>query len=59
MPTLIYYGENDVGLGKKGAKYLSQIPDHEIVVVPNGKHPCYLDDPVMWHKNLVSFVKKL
>ena len=56
-PTLIVFGENDRNLGVKGAQNMANIPDHEQVMVPNGKHPCYLDDPELWHRSLIQFVK--
>ena len=59
IPTLIVYGEKDLGLGRKGATYLSNIPNSKELVIPNGKHPCYLDDPELWHKNLIQFVKSI
>ena len=59
VPTLIYYGENDLGLGKRGAEFLSKIPNHQTVVVPNGKHPCYLDDSELWHTTLINFISSL
>jgi len=59
IPALIYYGEKDLGLGKRGAEFLSKIPNSKTVIVPNGKHPAYLDDPDLWHTTLLKFISTL
>ena len=35
---------------------MKNTPNHEIVMIPNGKHPCYLDDPELWHKSIINFI---
>ena len=59
VPTLVIYGELDRGLGTKSAKKLEKIPNSETLVIPNGKHPCYLDDPDLFHKKIIAFVQSL
>ena len=58
VPLQIVYGEEDKNLGVKGAKVMQNAPNHEIVVIPNGKHPCYLDNPDLWHEKLISFIER-
>ena len=57
VPTLVIYGQLDRGLGVKSAAKLTKIPNSETLVIPNGKHPCYLDDPDLFHEKLIAFVK--
>ena len=57
-PSKIIYGENDTtGYGKEGAEILQNIPGSETVIFKNGSHPCYLDNPELWHKTLLSFIR--
>ncbi len=28
-------------------------------IIPNGSHPCYLDDPKLWNSLLLNFVSEL
>ena len=56
VPLQIVYGELDKNLGVKGMKVMKNAPNHEVVMIPNGKHPCYLDDPDLWHKSIINFI---
>ena len=56
VPTLIVYGELDKGLGERGARLLSNIPHSKTVVIPGGKHPCYLDNPDLFHSSILQFM---
>ena len=59
-PTMIVVGQKDTGLGRTAVRHLSQIPSStKAQVFPNGRHPCYLDDPKRWHRLLYNFEKKL
>ena len=59
VPTLIIYGENDTSFVNGRKKLLSAIPQSEIVEIPNGSHPCYLDNPDLFHKSILDFLKTL
>lgn len=59
VQTFIIYGELDKALGVRSAKYLSQIPNSKTLVIPHGQHPCYLDDPELFHNEILSFIKSL
>eukprot|EP00640_Fibrocapsa_japonica_P004186 CAMPEP_0113935546 /NCGR_PEP_ID=MMETSP1339-20121228/2688_1 /TAXON_ID=94617 /ORGANISM="Fibrocapsa japonica" /LENGTH=224 /DNA_ID=CAMNT_0000937747 /DNA_START=58 /DNA_END=732 /DNA_ORIENTATION=+ /assembly_acc=CAM_ASM_000762 len=56
VPTLIFYGENDTGIGQPGAAYLRNIPTSHEVVVPNAPHACYLANPQMFYDNLLGLL---
>mmetsp|Transcript_29116 Transcript_29116/g.38294 ORF Transcript_29116/g.38294 Transcript_29116/m.38294 type:complete len:218 (+) Transcript_29116:81-734(+) len=55
VKTLIVYGEMD-RMGNASAGLLSKIPDHTVVMIPKGSHPCYLDNPEMFHEALSAFL---
>ena len=58
VPTLIIYGEKDGG-GKRSSQILSKIPNSRVEVIPNGRHPAYLDNPKLFHKLVIEFVNDL
>uniref|UniRef100_H2YKV0 AB hydrolase-1 domain-containing protein n=1 Tax=Ciona savignyi TaxID=51511 RepID=H2YKV0_CIOSA len=58
VSTLIIYGERDKGATEKN-KLLSMIPGSKVVMIPNAEHPCYLDDPILFHNSLLNFLKTL
>lgn len=58
VPLLIVYGENDKNLGVKGMKVMSSVPNHEVVMIPDGQHPCYLDNPELFHSSIVKFMQQ-
>jgi len=57
IPVQIVYGEEDGNLGVKGMKVMKSVPNHEIVMIPGGKHPCYLDDPDLFHTSIIKFMQ--
>ena len=58
VPTMIVYGELDRSLGLSSASDLKLIPTStEPQVLPGAKHPAYLDQPDLWHKLLINFVR--
>lgn len=60
VPTLIVYGELDTGLGVRSAADLALIPTAtKPQELPGAKHPAYLDQPDLWHKLVVNFLKLL
>lgn len=59
VPTLIVYGDLDTNLGVISLKNLKNLPDHEVFVLPNSRHPAYLDQPQMWHDKIQSFLTSI
>ena len=56
--TLILWGENDqISDPANGVLLKSEIAGSELVVFAGANHPCYLEQPELWHKSLVDFVK--
>jgi pimeloyl-ACP methyl ester carboxylesterase len=37
---------------------MGQIAGSSFFVIDGAPHPCYLDQPVIWHRELVSFLEK-
>lgn len=56
MPALIVFGEMD-RMGAKASSLLQAIPESRLFVVPGASHPCYLDDPELFHKELLGFLQ--
>lgn len=56
VPTLIIYGEKDHTLGHTSRDDLLNIPSSQAVVLPDAKHPAYLDQPDMFHTLLYNFI---
>ena len=57
-PTLIVFGERDP-LKQRLLPLLEKIPNHQTVIIPRGSHPCYLDNPQIWHSSLISFLNRI
>lgn len=58
VPTLIVWGSEDaISPITNGHLLDSHIPDSELVMVQGAPHPCYLDQPDIWHWELISFLK--
>ena len=54
VPTLIIVGELD---GRGSSKALRNIPtSSDIIVIPKGGHPAYLNAPELWHQLLHNFI---
>ncbi len=60
VPTLIFWGRDDrlVPL-KQGEKLNRVLPDSQLVVLDDASHPCYLDKPVDFHRELLQFLRGL
>jgi len=58
-PTLVIYGQNDPQLNTPNKELLVSIPKSDLVVIPDAEHPCYLDDPDLFHSKVVQFLKQL
>ena len=60
IPTMIVYGEKDAGLGKSSYNDLKEIATStKAQVLPEARHPAYLDQPEEWHKLLHNFLQLL
>ena len=60
LPTMIVMGERDTGIGSRSRDDLTLIPTAtRPQVLPKAGHPCYLDQPDMWHQLLYNFIKAL
>uniref|UniRef100_A0A8C2EKT9 Putative protein-lysine deacylase ABHD14B n=1 Tax=Cyprinus carpio TaxID=7962 RepID=A0A8C2EKT9_CYPCA len=58
-PALIVYGDQDTQLGEASLSNLKNLPNHKVVVMKGAGHPCYLDDPEIWHKAVLDFLQQL
>ncbi len=60
MPTLIFWGENDRLVPvKKGEQLSRAMPNSRLVVLEGAGHPCYLDRPFDFHRELLQFLRGL
>jgi len=60
VPTMIVYGEKDLGLGLTSAKHLSDIPTSTTPqILADSRHPAYLDQPEVWHQLIYNFMLHL
>lgn len=58
--TLIIWGENDqISDPRNGVLLHESIPGSRLVVFSGAKHPCYLEQPELWHKILLNFAKNI
>ncbi|CAM9675863.1 unnamed protein product [Ectocarpus sp. 4 AP-2014] len=57
VPALIVYGELD-RMGSRASSLLSSIPGSRVLMVPGASHPCYIDEPDMFHESLLSFLNE-
>ena len=54
--TLIVWGENDQISDPANGRLLEErIPGATLVTFLGAKHPCYLEQPDLWHKTLLDF----
>lgn len=55
-PTLVIHGEFD---RSKSSALLSLLPNAKTFEIPNGKHPCYLQNPDLFHTVIYNFLSRL
>jgi abhydrolase domain-containing protein 14 len=56
--TLILWGENDQVSNPANGRLLEEkIEGSKLVVFQGAKHPCYLEQPELWHQTLLNFAK--
>ncbi|NXP52114.1 ABHEA protein, partial [Heliornis fulica] len=58
-PTLILYGDRDTRLGSQALRSLQHLPGHQVAVLPDAGHACYLDKPDYFHRVLLGFLHQL
>lgn len=57
VPTLIFWGENDrIVPVKEGQRLSKAMPGSRLVVLEDAGHPCYLDQPFAFHRELLQFL---
>uniref|UniRef100_A0A8C1XBP9 Putative protein-lysine deacylase ABHD14B n=1 Tax=Cyprinus carpio TaxID=7962 RepID=A0A8C1XBP9_CYPCA len=57
--TAEQYRDQDTQLGEASLSNLKNLPNHKVVVMKGAGHPCYLDDPEIWHKAVLDFLQQL
>ena len=60
LPTLIMWGEKDEIIPlEKSDDLAAAIVDSKRIILKGAGHPCYLDRPDEFHRELITFVKSL
>ncbi len=60
VPTLIFWGRNDRLVPvKQGERLNGALADSRLVVLEDASHPCYLDKPLDFHRELLQFLRGL
>ncbi len=59
VPCLIVWGSTDTVAPLENGRLLHQkIQGAELRIFDNAGHPCYLDQPDLWHQELLTFLRK-
>ncbi|NXP10193.1 ABHEA protein, partial [Thinocorus orbignyianus] len=58
-PTLILYGDRDTRLGLQALQNLRHLPRHQVAMVPDAGHACYLEKTEDFHRTLLGFLRQL
>ena len=60
VPTLIFWGRDDRLIPLKQGEQLNRaLPASQLVVLDGAGHPCYLDKPLDFHRELLQFLRGL
>ena len=60
VPALIFWGSEDRTIPLKQGEQLSRaMPASRLVVLDGASHPCYLDRPLDFHRELLQFLRGL
>ncbi|MEM7582149.1 MAG: alpha/beta fold hydrolase [Acidobacteriota bacterium] len=60
VPTLIFWGSQDRVIPIKQGEQLNRVmPNSRLVVIDGAQHPCYLDQPFEFHRELLQFLRGL
>lgn len=58
--TLIVWGENDqISPPDNGTLLNESLAESKLVIFKGAKHPCYLEQPELWHQTLLNFAKTI
>ncbi len=58
--TLIVWGEQDqISEPANGVLLHNEVAGSKLVTFQGAKHPCYLEQPELWHKTLLNFVEEI
>lgn len=56
LPTLVVWGsEDNVFPLEQGRRLAQMIPGAELLVLEGARHPCYLDQPKLFHERVLAF----
>jgi len=56
--TLIVWGKNDqISDPANGSLLHESVPGSKLVIFKGAKHPCYLEQPELWHETLLKFAQ--
>jgi abhydrolase domain-containing protein 14 len=59
VPCLVFWGGKDRVAPLESGKLLAEkIKGAELKVFEGASHPCYLDEPYLWHTELLAFLKR-
>ncbi|MFP3982382.1 MAG: alpha/beta fold hydrolase [Desulfurivibrionaceae bacterium] len=60
VPTFIVWGDNDTVSPIENGHILHQeIKGSSFYIVEDASHPCYLDQPQVWHEQLLDFLEAI
>lgn len=59
VPVLIIVGEYDEARPETMRKFLQQIPNSELIVIPNAAHATMADQPELYVKALRVYLQKI
>ena len=61
VSTCSIVGDKDKGLGTAATSKFQQIPNanREIHILEDAGHPCYLEQPGLFHKIMFAFAQKV
>ena len=58
VPLLVLHGEFDVQSEERSATYATP-PEARMVTVPSAGHSIFLDNPSVFHENVVAFLRSI
>ncbi len=59
VPTLVVWGENDAVISVAQASVLAEALGGRTLILEGASHPCYLDRPDDFHRELLAFLETL
>jgi len=59
VPTFIIWGDKDHIAPFSNAELLhKEIKGSKLLIIKDARHPAYLDNPELWHRELLAFIKE-